>query len=176
MEVQFNPDDVLKEYGNLVYQLALTQTKNSADADDIFQEVFLRLVRANRGFESEEHLKAWLIRVTINCSRSLWHSAWRRKVVPIDDELPAEENDESTELYGQVLRLPPKYRTIIHLYYYEDMSIESISRSLNIGYSAAAKRLSRARELLRQQLTGGNDYEELSNQLPYRRESAQNPR
>lgn len=81
-DVQINPDDILEQYGNLVYHLALSQMKNRTDAEDVFQEVFLRLVRKDRTFESNEHIKAWLIRVTVNCSHSLWHSAWKQKVVP----------------------------------------------------------------------------------------------
>lgn len=176
MEAQFNPDNVLRKYGTLVYHLALAQTKNPADADDIFQEVFLRLVRTKCKFESEEHLKAWLIRVTINCSHSLWRSAWRQKVVSCETVFLVDKEDESSELYGQVMSLPQKYRTVIHLFYYEDMSIETISHTLNIGYDAVAKRLSRARKLLKQKLIGGEDYEEFSNRIPCECKSTPNPR
>lgn len=174
MNVPINPDDVLKQYGKLIYYLALSQVKNPADADDIFQDVFLRLVRTDREFENDEHLKAWLIRVTINRSRSLWHSAWKQKMVPLDENLPAEESEECTDVYEQVLTLPKKYRTVIHLFYYEDMSIESISQTLGIGYNAAAKRLSRARNLLKQQMIGKADDNEFSEQLPEKCKSTQN--
>ena len=166
MDVIKNPEEAVDRYGVLVYRLALAQTKKPADAEDVFQEVFLRLVRSRRSFESDEHLKAWLIRVTVNCSRSLWRTILRRGEVPMEDgELPdmnAQASGEPSEVYDTVMRLPPRYRAVIHLYYYEDMPIESIADALNIGYGAAAKRLSRARMLLKQELTEGAYHEELS--------------
>lgn len=160
-----NPDEILGHYGNLVYQLALARTKNPTDTDDVFQEVFLRLVRKKRRFESEEHLKAWLIRVTINCSRSLWRSAWNQRTVPFESDIPAAE-EQGEPVYSQVMALPVKYRTIIHLFYYEDMPIDKISRALGISYTAAAKRLSRARQLLKLKLEGEEEYREYSKRLP----------
>ena len=166
MDVIKNPEDAVDRYGVLVYRLALAQTKNPADAEDVFQEVFLRLVRNRRPFQTDEHLKAWLIRVTINCSRSLWRTVLRRREVPMEDsELPSgdlQPPDGYSEVYDGVMRLPPKYRAVIHLYYYEDMPIEGIGAALKIGYGAAAKRLGRARILLKQELTKGEHHGEPS--------------
>lgn len=170
MTVIDRPEDAVDRYGVLVYRLAAAQTRNFADAEDVFQEVFLRLVRNKKVFESDEHLKAWLIRVTINCSRSLWRTAFRSREVPIaeKDLLAAEAGipAEHSEVYDSVMRLPSKYRAVVHLYYYEDMSLQDIGNALNIGYSAAAKRLSRARMLLKQELTEGERYEEFSDGIP----------
>ena len=164
MDVMKNPEEAVDRYGILVYRLALAQTKNPDDAEDVFQEVFLRLVRSRHSFDSEEHLKAWLIRVTVNCSCSLWRTVLRRGEIPVGNEAFSGENtqptDEHSEVYDGVMRLPSKYRTVIHLYYYEGMPIESIGAALKIGYSAAAKRLSRARQLLKQELTEGEYNEE----------------
>lgn len=147
MDVIKNPEDAVDRYGTLVYRLALAQTKNPADAEDVFQEVFLRLVRNKRPFESNEHLKAWLIRVTVNCSRSLWRTILRRGEIQMQDaDLPGgttQAQYEHSEVYDGVMRLPPKYRAVIHLYYYESMPIESIGATLKIGYGAAATRLCR---------------------------------
>ncbi|NLJ32166.1 MAG: RNA polymerase sigma factor [Clostridiales bacterium] len=99
MDVIKNPEDAVDRYGTLVYRLALAQTKKPADAEDVFQEVFLRLVRNKRPFESNEHLKAWLIRVTVNCSRSLWRTILRRG----DTALPGKEALEA-RTYGR--RIP----------------------------------------------------------------------
>lgn len=159
------PDAVLEQYGNLVYQLALVQTSNQADAEDIFQEVFLRLVRKKPVFENNEHLKAWLIRVTINCSHSLWRSAWKQKVISLDEDLQTEDYN-TTDLTEQVMKLPQKYRTVIHLFYYEDMPIETIAKSMGIRYSAAAKCLSRARQLLKTQLTKEENYDDYTRRVP----------
>lgn len=170
MDVIKDPEDAVDRYGVLVYRLALAQTKNPADAEDVFQEVFLRLVRSGRSFDSDEHLKAWLIRVTVNCSRSLWRTVLRRGEVPMgDDDFPGEDAqapDEHSEVWDGVMRLPPKYRAVIHLYYYEDMPIESIGAALRIGYGAAAKRLSRARKLLKRELTEGEYDEGHSDGIP----------
>ncbi|MBE6834218.1 MAG: sigma-70 family RNA polymerase sigma factor [[Clostridium] sporosphaeroides] len=164
------PEDAVDRYGALVYRLAAAQTQNFADAEDVFQEVFLRLVRNKKAFESDEHLKSWLIRVTINCSRSLWRTAFRSREVSIaeKDLLAAEVGipADHSEVYDSVMRLPSKYRAVVHLYYYEDMSLQDIGNALNIGYSAAAKRLSRARILLKQELTEGERYEEFSDGIP----------
>lgn len=158
MNVIKNPEEAVDRYGVMVYRLALAQTTNPDDAEDVFQEVFLRLVRSRRSFESDEHLKAWLIRVTVNCSRSLWRTILRRGEIPMEDDLSCGEVQSPcgpSDVYESIMRLPPKYRVVIHLYYYEDLPIESIGAALKIGYGAAAKRLSRARKLLKQELKEG---------------------
>lgn len=158
---------VLYLYQDMVYHLALVHTKTTADADDVFQEVFLRLVRKNPAFESEEHRKAWLIRTTLNCCNSFWNSAWKRRTVSMEEcgELMDIGHWGEGRLLEQINALPPKYRTVIHLFYYEDMPIEQIGRTLKISYSAVAKRLSRARKLLRDKLEGGTAYAGFSEEL-----------
>lgn len=152
-------DDVLKKYSDMVYKLALSQTKNSANADDIFQEVFLKYVQSNKEFESEEHRKAWLIRVTINCCKKLWSSAWFRHTVPLNENLKFTSSEKSMIFYT-VLELPSKYRSVIHLYYYEDLSVKEISSILNIKESTITSRLCRARNLLKEKLKGESGYDE----------------
>lgn len=160
-------EEVLYRYQDMVYHLALVHTKSATDADDVFQEVFLRLVRKNPAFESEDHRKAWLIRTTLNCCNSFWNSAWKRRTVSMEECGDAIDIAHWGE--GGVLELidelPPRYRTVIHLFYYEDMPIEQIGRALKISYNAAAKRLSRARELLRKKLEGGTAYAGFSEEL-----------
>ena len=109
---------VLSRYADMVYRLAFARTKSRYDADDILQEVFLRYIRSAPDFQEEEHCRAWLIRTTVNCSKTLLMSAWFRKTVPLDDTLVAEMR-ETGEVYDAVLRLPKAYRTVVHLYYYE---------------------------------------------------------
>jgi RNA polymerase sigma-70 factor (ECF subfamily) len=82
-------DQTVEKYSDMVYRLAFAQTKSKCDADDIFQEVFLRYMKAD-AFENEEHEKAWLIRVTVNCCKRFWSSAWHRHTVPLQEELPFE--------------------------------------------------------------------------------------
>lgn len=151
-------DAVIHTYSNMVYRLALSQTKNKADAEDVFQEVFLRLVANARPFETEEHRKAWLIRVTINCSRKLFGSAWFRRTVPLDHEVLQFDTPEKSEVYYAVLSLPRKYRTVIHLFYYEDLSIAQISEMLSQNESTIKSQLHRARKMLDLRLKGDFDH------------------
>jgi RNA polymerase sigma-70 factor, ECF subfamily len=147
---------IFLKYSNLIYRLAFSQTQNKNDADDVFQEVFLRYMKGKKNFESEEHEKAWLIRVTINCSKKLWASAWFRNTVGLDENM-AFEMQEENEIYHTLQQLPKKYRTVIHLFYYEDMSIAKISQTLGVKESAVRTQLTRARNLLRTNLKGDLD-------------------
>lgn len=148
-------DDVIEYYADMVYRLAVSYTGSRADADDVFQEVFIRLVRKNPRFESEEHRKAWLLKVTINCSKKLLGSSWKRKTVEYDeginDSMTFEMQDDS-DLFYAVQKLPPKYRVVIHLFYYEDMSSKDIARSLNQFETTIRSQLSRARKKLKKLL------------------------
>ena len=146
-------DEVLAQHSNLVFRIAYSQTKNKADAEDVFQNVFMRLMRSNVEFSDEEHIKAWLIRVTINCSRSLLTSSWFRKTAGLEDNIVADEQQLS-EIYDTVSQLPVKYRIVIHLHYYEDMSVANISEILGKKESTVKSQLHRAREILKQKLKG----------------------
>jgi len=146
-------DEVIDKYSNMVYRLALAQMKNKQDAEDVFQEVFLRYISKSRTFESEEHRKAWLIRVTINRSRSIL-SAWVRKTESLDDSLAAETNAEN-DLSEYLAMLPQKYRSVIHLFYYEELSIKEISEILDAKESTVRTWLTRARSILGEKLRGG---------------------
>ena len=139
---------MIRFYADLVYRLAFARTGTKYDADDVFQEVFLRYIKKQPVFGNEEHRKAWFIRVTINCSKKLWNSAWKRKVGPLTETIPF-ETKEDMDLSGELRRLPPKYREVIHLFYYEDMSLEEISQALNRKNSTVRTQLTRARALLR---------------------------
>ena len=148
-------DEVVDKYANMVYRLALAQMKNKHDAEDLFQEVFLRYISKPRTFESEEHRKAWLIRVTINRGRSLW-TAWFRKNEPLDESLVAETKvDIENDLSEYLALLPQKYRPVIHLFYYEDMSVREISAILDAKESTVRTWLTRARSILGEKLRGG---------------------
>ena len=144
---------VLSRYADMVYRLAFARTKSLYDADDILQEVFLRYIRSAPDFQEEEHCRAWLIRTTVNCSKTLLMSAWFRKTVPLDDTLVAEMR-ETGEVYDAVLRLPKAYRTVVHLYYYEGYSVAEIGGLLGCKEATVKTRLHRARNLLRDTLKG----------------------
>lgn len=146
----------IRVYSNMVYRLAFSQMRNRSDADDVFQEVFLRYIREKPQFRSEEHKKAWFIRVTVNCCKKLWLSAWIRKIVPMDEEMVFETREE-INLHYELNKLPAKYRLVIHLFYYEDLSIEKIGEILNKKPSTVRAQLTRARRMLRKVIEEGYD-------------------
>jgi len=147
-DINDNLEDVIKTYSDTVYRLALSQMKNKSDADDIFQEVFFRFVRKKPRFESAEHQRAWFIRVTVNCCKSMYISPWRKRIVPLDETIST-ITGEQNELLNDLKKLPNKYLAVIHLFYYEDMSVDEISKALGISLSAAKMRLVRARNMLK---------------------------
>lgn len=148
-------DVMVDKYADMVYRIALTQMKNTHDAQDVFQEVFLRLVKNLSSLESEEHVKAWLIRVTINCSKSNLASAFRRYTQPMEESSQLIfETKEQGDLYEYVQRLPKKYWIVVYLFYYEELSIKEIGEMTKQKESTVKSQLSRARALLRQELEG----------------------
>lgn len=152
-------DYVLEKYSNMIYRLALTRTKRKEDAEDVFQDVFYKLSQKMPKFENENHEKAWLIRVTINLSKNLFLSGWMKNTIPLEDEIKFEDGKEQ-EVYFEVLALPEKYRTVIHLFYYEGLSIKEIATVLKTNENTIKTRLSRAKEKLKSKLEGGFDSEE----------------
>lgn len=146
-------EEILEKYSNMVYRIAFSRTKSQYDADDILQEVFMKYIKYNINYTSEEHRKAWLIKTTINTSKTLLTSAWFKKTVAMPDNLLT-EMEEKSEVYYAVLKLPTKYRTVIHLYYYEDLSIHEISCLLDIKESTIKSHLHRGRKILGDILKG----------------------
>ena len=158
------PEQLVHAYGDMVYRLAYAQTRSRHDADDVFQEVFLRVVQRRPSFDSEAHEKAWLIRVTLNCLKSHWRAAWRRHDVPLDDRIPCPAPEERA-LADALRRLSPKARAAVHLFYFEGYTAEEIARMGGEKPSAVRTRLTRARAQLRDLLKGEND-DELRADLP----------
>lgn len=150
---------VLDKYSDMVFKLALSQTRSKADAEDIFQEVYIRLITYQPDFQNEEHEKAWLIRVTLNCCRNLFSSAWYRHAVPLTEDIVFQDK-KNEEVWLAVLTLPVKYRKVIHLFYYENLSVSQISNVLETNEGTIKSQLSRARKMLKAKLGGGLEYEE----------------
>lgn len=148
--------DAVRQYQDMVYRVALHQMANSADAEDAVQEVFLRLYTCKTTFDGPEHLRFWLIRVTINYCKNELKSPWRRRRVALESlpDQPAFQAPEQRELYQAVMALPEKYRTVLDLFYYEELSTREIARLLDIRQSAVTTRLARAREKLKKTLLG----------------------
>ena len=148
---------IVRQYTPHIYRLAYVRTGSRADAEDVTQEVFLRLVRTGQTFQSEEHCRAWLLRVAANCANDVFRAPFRRHTQPLSWDIPA-EGDEGEPVLEAVMNLPAKYRLPIHLYYYEGMDVAEIAQALGIGRSAVKTRLFRARGMLRLELEGGEEH------------------
>jgi len=143
----------VETYQDMVYRVALHSLGSPQDADDAVQEVFLRLFRWEEPFHGEEHLRRWLLRVTVNYCKDVLKSPWRRRRAFLEEaDAPVFQRQEEQDLYGAVMALPEKYRTVLDLFYYEDLSVKEIAEVLHISSSAVTTRLSRARKILKKQL------------------------
>ncbi len=148
---------IIEKYFNMIYKLAVSQTKDISHAEDVTSDVFLKYMQSEKEFESEEHIKAWLIRVTINCSKNIFSSSWFKKTVPLEETLAAEMPEEESDVYFAVLKLPQKYRAVIHLFYYEDLSVAQIAEYLKLNESTVRTHLHRGRSLLKMSLEGEDE-------------------
>lgn len=174
-----NVQSVITEYSDTVYRLAYAMMRNQSDADDIYQEVFLRYIRRRPVFHSPDHAKAWMLKVTANCCKNHWKSPWadgrmeplerqdgdgnshdmlekygtgKIQETGISGEDPAQQFQERwqrEQLRGRIGELPEQYRLVIHLYYYEELSTEEIARLLHRRTSTVRTQLVRARQQLR---------------------------
>ena len=150
---------VVKKYIDTVFRVALNYTKSVPDAEDLTQDVFLALMQEEKEFSSEEHIRAWLIRVTVNHCKK-WHRSPWRKPVPFDDYAAAQAMTEADrDVLQAVMALPRKYRIPIYLYYYEQYSTEEIAQILQMPKGTVCTQLSRGRDLLKLELQEGEDYE-----------------
>lgn len=136
-----------------LYLLALSFVGQQQDAEDVLQNVFLKLWRSGVSYQDDTHIDKWLTRVTVNESKSLLRKA-SRKNVPLDEtqQTFALEQTEGEEVVAAVMRLPPSLRSVIHLYFFEELSVKDIAGLLHLGQSAVKTRLYRGRCLLRQYL------------------------
>lgn len=153
-------EEVIRRNSETVYRLAYSLVRTQSDADDIYQEVFLRYVRKTPVFDGAEHERAWFMRVTINCCKNFWKSPWVRRRYAFEDDAaeqkalaqgaacaPGDENQHF--LIDTVKQLPEKYRVVIHLFYYEELSVEEIAKITQSRASTVRTRLTRARRLLK---------------------------
>ena len=158
---EITPEEVIERYADMVYRIALLQVKTQMDADDIFQEVFIRLVSHIHKLQNWEHVKAWLIKVTINCSRKHFSRYAVRNVFPMEEvtEIAMTENgfnavEGDGPVTAAVKNLPVKYRNIVHLFYYEELSVAEIAMITKQKETTVKSQLFRAREMLKGMLEG----------------------
>ncbi len=149
-------EEVIRRNSDMVYRLAFSQMKNKDDADDVYQEVFCRYIKKKQKFESEEHEKAWFIRVTLNCSKTVLKSFWKTKISELDENMELIDI-EKKDLSHALLKLPKRYNAVIHLFYYEDLSVEEISEILKTSKANVRMLLTRSRRALKEILERSND-------------------
>jgi len=156
-EEEFN--EKYERYSNMIFKISILNLKNIADAEDVTQEVFLKLMcQTNTEFVDADHEKCWIIRVTINLCKDRIKSFWNKNKNNIEDyqELYSDNLFEvdyhDLEILQKIMKLPVKYKEVIHLYYYEGYSIKEISKILNYGESTIKMRMKRGREALKMEM------------------------
>ena len=147
----------VQRYSGMILRLCFTYSLGRADAQDICQNVFLKLLQSDRRFDSEGDTRAFIIRVTINECKDVLKSGWRRRSVPLDELIEREVPflpSEDTGVLAAVQRLPVRYREAVYLYYYEGYNAEEIAAMVGAKPAAVRQRLARAREKPRKELEG----------------------
>lgn len=164
---------IIERYSDMVYRIAVAHMQTREDAEDIYQEVFLIYLEKQQTFREEEHRKAWLIRTTLLCCKRAMASSWKHRNVLTEDISAVTmavygeeccvsfESKEENEVYIALKSLPVKYRTVLYLFYFEQQSVQQISKALKRRAGTVRMQLTRGREMMRSLLTddgkkGGN--------------------
>ena len=147
---------VVNTYSNMLFKLCFAILCNNADAEDAVENVFLKYITKSPCFQNEEHTKAWLIRVAANICKDMYRFNKKRDYISFDDLFNYSKTMGNNELLEEVMRLPVKYKTVIHLFYIEGYKTDEISEILSISSSAVRKRLQYAREKLKFQYEKGD--------------------
>ena len=142
-------ETLFAQYKDDVYRLALSYTKSVQEAEDVCQTVFLKLIEQRHITPGKE--RAWLMQVTANTCRNVLRSGWWRRTVSMEEPLPA-PSPQYTDLWDTVMALPPKYRVLVYLRYYEELSTKEMAALLHISQTAVTTRLTRARQMMKEQL------------------------
>lgn len=145
-------EEIYRRYHASVYRLAYAYCKNREEAEDLTSEVFLKRFAYEKPFENQKHETAWIMRVTVNLAKDLLRSFRYRFSVPLDDADMTFELEEESEVWHAVMNLPAKYRSVIHLYYYEGYSAAEVAQLTDSTETAVQTQLYRARKLLKQAL------------------------
>jgi RNA polymerase sigma-70 factor (ECF subfamily) len=149
--------EIIDRYSDTIFKVALSYMKDKTTAEDILQDVLIKYMTDSTEFQGEEHKKAWLIRVTINECKKFFRSLWNVRRIPLEDVYTFEEPERNAVFYA-VMDLPVKYRIVIHLFYYEDMSVRDISNILKLNENSIRSILHRGRNLLKKVLEVEYEY------------------
>lgn len=152
--MRLSVDEAYCKYADRVFAAAFSVCRNKADADDIVQDTFVKYYSRDIDYENEEHIKAWLLLVAINRAKDIVTSFWRRNKVEWEEYMDevAFEEPEDGRLFEAVMRLPNKYRIVIHLFYYEEYSVKEIAQMLHRSEGTVKSQLNRGRKLLKNML------------------------
>ncbi|MCR0206093.1 sigma-70 family RNA polymerase sigma factor [[Clostridium] innocuum] len=148
-------DELLEVYGDTVYRIALQNMGNVYDAQDVSQDVFLRIMKKRPQFTSKEHEKAWILRVTINVCKDCWKYQKLRTTVELQENLAGINVKADFGLLYEVMKLPVKYRNVLYLFYYEELSVSMIAEILQKKEATILTWLHRARKQLKKRLEEG---------------------
>ena len=146
--------ELIERYQKNLYAAAFNICKNQMDAEDVVQETFVQYYTTKKEFESEQHIRAWLLRVAINKAKNLTVTFWKKHKCSLEDyrETLTFPDPQSRDLFEEVMKLSEKYRIVIHLFYYEDYSVREIADILKLSESNVKVRLSRGRAMLKSSL------------------------
>ncbi|MBQ9279868.1 MAG: sigma-70 family RNA polymerase sigma factor [Clostridia bacterium] len=150
----------VSEYMDMLYKLAFVYLKSHDDSNDVVQNVLLNFYKTNKEFESDEHIKFWLIRCTINECKKLWRTSWNKLVTFEEVNIKNDEYEESNiDLFNAIMSLDRKYRVVIVLYYIEDYKLNEIAEILKLPLGTVGSRLSKAKDKLKKYLKGDDNFE-----------------
>lgn len=152
---QIDMEEAVEQYADMVYRISMTITRNESDAQDVFQETFLRLVKYKETIENEQHLKAWLIRVASNCAKSFVTDSWNKRTQGIDQTMITEQTFERKEqglLFKRIRELPQNHAISLYLFYYEEYTIQEISHIMKKNINTVKSYLRRGKAMLRKHL------------------------
>jgi len=155
-------EEAISKYANTVKRVSFMYIRNAADAEDIMQEVFIKyMLRAHRGerFESDQHEKSWILRVTVNQCKDYMKSYWRRNVSQIGDQDFAAPEEDGGGVLEYIRMLPKNYRVLFYLFYYETYTVPEISKITGVKTNTIYSSLSRARVMLKKYMEGGGSDE-----------------
>lgn len=146
--------ELAASYQSSLFAAAFNVCKNAQDAEDVVQDTFVQYYTSKKEFESEQHIRAWLLRVAVNKAKNITRTFWRRNKLSLEDymETLVFETPEAETLFETVMRLPEKYRIVLHLYYYEEYAVREIAEILKLSESNVKIRLSRGRAMLKETL------------------------
>ncbi|MGN0501282.1 MAG: RNA polymerase sigma factor [Ruminococcus sp.] len=145
---------IAEKFTDIIFRTALSYCNSKSDAEDAVQNAFYKLLKSDISFNDDEHIRRWLIKVVINECKMMWRTYWHKNVISFEEltNEPEYIEVEHKELFNEIMKLPQKYRTVLHLYYYEGYSCDEIAHIMKLTTTTVQTRLMRARNKLKEQL------------------------